>query len=149
MRHSALCKTQSKTIKKLFSLCQIYKHTIISNYISKKWTNIQEVSVQSTAPNTTRKISCKAWNFPVQYPSRQFNHGIKDCDGNMFKSIFKGNVQGLKYLGRCAFVESELLSFREPKRVIQNNNNSPNNPNNRHNYHDEVELYPGICKRKT
>ena len=33
----------------------------------------QEASVKSTAPNTTRGISCKSWSPPVEYPSWQYN----------------------------------------------------------------------------
>ena len=39
-------KKSKKKKKKCFPLCQVYKPTIINilNYISKKWTNIQEAS---------------------------------------------------------------------------------------------------------
>ena len=35
---------------------------IINNTTASKWTTIQEASGLSTAPNTTRTISYKAWN---------------------------------------------------------------------------------------
>ena len=55
-----------------FPLCQTYKPTIILNLISKMWTNIQGASNLSTAPNAEGTISCKAWNSPVKYPSREW-----------------------------------------------------------------------------
>ena len=63
----------------------------------------------STAPNGTRTISCKAWNSPVVYPSRECKHDIKESKGNMFNPIFKENVQGQTHSGSCAFAEPELL----------------------------------------
>ena len=45
-------------------------------------------------------------------------HYIKGSEGNLFNLIFKGNVQGWKHPGRCAFAEPELLYFRNPKRVL-------------------------------
>ena len=42
-------------------------------------------------------------NFPVEYPSRESKHDIKESEGNMFNPIFKENVQGRKHTGRCAF----------------------------------------------
>ena len=51
----------------------------------------------------------RAWNSPVEYPSRECKHDIKDSKGNMFNPIFKENVQGRKHPGSCAFVQPELL----------------------------------------
>ena len=60
----------------------------------------------------------------------------------MFNPIFKENVQGQKDPGSCGFAEPELLSYRKPKRVVQNENNGHKNTNNSHNYrdknHDEI-----------
>ena len=61
------------------------------------------------APNAARTISCKAWNSPVEYPSRECKHDIKESKGNMFNPIFKENVQEQKHPGSCAFAEPELL----------------------------------------
>ena len=63
------------------------------------WTNIQEASGLSTAPNTTRAISYKAWNSPVEYPSRESKQDIKESEGNIYNPIFKKNVQGQKHPG--------------------------------------------------
>ena len=41
-----------------------------------------------------RTISCKAWNSPAEYPSRECKHHIKESEGNMYNPIFKGNVRG-------------------------------------------------------
>ena len=80
----------------------------------------------------------------VEYPSTESKHDIKESEGNMFNPIFKGNVQGQKHPGRCAFVEPELLSYRKSKYVAQNENNGHKNLNNNNNYHDEIELFQGI-----
>ena len=48
-------------------------------------------------------------DLPVEYPSRECKHDIKESEGNMFNPIFKENVQGRKYPGSCAFAELELL----------------------------------------
>ena len=58
-------------------------------------------------PNAARTISCKAWNSPVEYPSRECKHDIKESKGNMFNPIFKENVQGKKHSGSSAFAEPE------------------------------------------
>ena len=42
--------------------------------------------------NAARTISCKAWNCPVEYPSRECKHEIKESKGNMFNPIFKEKV---------------------------------------------------------
>ena len=85
--------------------------------------------------------------LPAEYPSIESKHDIKESEGNMFNPIFKGNVQGRKHPGRCAFVEPELLSYRKSKHVAQNENNGHKNINNNNNYHDEIELFQGISKR--
>ena len=89
------------------------------------------------APNPTRIISCRAWNSLVQYPSRECKHEIKVFEGNVFHPIFRENVQGRKHPGSCAFAEQELLSYRKPKRVVENGKDGHKNPNDSHNYLDE------------
>ena len=59
---------------------------------------MQEASGKSAAPNA-RSISCKAWNSPVEYPSRKCNLDTKESEGNMFNLIFKDNVQGRNIQG--------------------------------------------------
>ena len=63
----------------------------------------------------------------------------------MFNPILKENAQGRKHPENCAFAEPELLSYRNPKRVVQNERNGHKDPNNSHKYHDEnhdeIELY--------
>ena len=128
-------------------LGQTYISNINLNKNSKKWTNIQEASGLYTAPNVARTISCKAWNSPVEYPSKECKHDIKESEGNMLNPIFKENVQGRKHPGSCAFTEPELLSYRKPKYVLQKVKNLPWNPNHIHNCHDEnhdeIEYYQG------
>ena len=102
------------------------------------------------APNATRTTRCKAWNSPVEYPSRECKHDVKEFGGNIFNSILKENVHGRKHPGSYAFTEPELLSYGKPKHEVQNENNAHNNPTNSHNYHDanhdEIELYQGNSK---
>ena len=74
----------------------------------------------SMAPNTTRTTSCKAWNSPVEYPSRESKHDIKDSKINMSNPIFKGSIPEQKPPGRCAFVEPELLRCTKPKHIVKN-----------------------------
>ena len=47
--------------------------------------------------------------LPVEYPSRECKHDIKESKGNILNPIFKENVQGQKHPGSCAFAEPELL----------------------------------------
>ena len=47
--------------------------------------------------------------LPVEYPSRECKHDIKEFKGNMPNPIFKENVQGQKNPGSSAFAEPELL----------------------------------------
>ena len=54
--------------------------------------------------------SCKAWNSPVEYPSRESKYDIKEAEGNMFNPKLKGNVQERKHPGRCAFSVTESLN---------------------------------------
>ena len=63
----------------------------------------------TTAPNAAKTISCKAWNSPVECPSRECEHDIKESKGNMFNLIFMENVQEQKHPGSCVFAEPELL----------------------------------------
>ena len=46
----------------------------------------------------------------------------------MFNPMFKEIDQGRKYPGSCAFAELELLSYRKPKRVVQNEKNGQKVP---------------------
>ena len=34
-------------------------------------------------------LSCKAWNFPGDYPNRECKHDIKASESNMFNPIFE------------------------------------------------------------
>ena len=89
----------------------------------------------------------------VEYSIRECKHDRKESDGNMFNPIFKETVQGRKHPGSCPFAETELLSYRKPKRVVQNENNCHQNPDDCHNYYDEnndeVVLYQGNSERST
>ena len=96
-------------------------HYYLKLDFQKKWTNIQEASGNSTAPNTARTLSCKAYNFPVEYLSRESKHDIKGSEGNMFNTNSKGtsrdkNVQG------GAHLQNLTTLYRKSKRVFQNKN---------------------------
>ena len=39
-------------------------------------------------------------NSPVEYPSKDSKHDIKESEGNMFNPIFNENSQGQKHPGR-------------------------------------------------
>ena len=71
----------------------------------------------------------------------------------MFDTTFKVNVQRRKHPWSCVFAQPELLSYRKPKRVVQNENNDYERPNNSYKYHDEnhdeIELYQGNSKQGT
>ena len=76
---------------------------------------MQETRGSSTAPNATRTISCKAWNTPVEYPSKESKHDIKESKGSMFNPIFKENVrgeniQGVAYLQNQNYLGTESLN---------------------------------------
>ena len=68
----------------------------------------------------------------------------------MFHPIFKADVQGWKHPKICAFAEPELLSYRKPKRVVQNEKDDHKDFHNIQNHHgenhDEKELYQGNSK---
>ena len=64
-----------------------------------------------------KAISCKAWNSPVEYPSRECKHDIEESQGNIFKPIFKENIQGVAHLQN-----QQYLGYRNPKHVVQNEN---------------------------
>ena len=60
-----------------------------------------------------RTISCKAWSSPVEYPSRECKHGIKESKGNMFNPIFKKNVQGRKHPGGVVHLQNQSCLCKE------------------------------------
>ena len=47
-------------------------------------------------PNAARTMTCKAWNFPLEYTKMESKHDIKEFEDNMFNPIFKENVQAQK-----------------------------------------------------
>ena len=63
--------------------------------------------------NTTRTISCKAWNSPVKYPSRESKHDIKKSEGYTFNPTLRDNVQAQKHPWGWAVAEPKLISFRK------------------------------------
>ena len=106
-----------KTFFSIMSNLQTHSHFKLD---FQKWTNIQWASGESTAPNTTRTISCKAWNPNVEYPSRESKHDTKESEVNMFNPKYKENIQRQKHPGRWVVTEPELPSFGKPKCVVQN-----------------------------
>ena len=60
-------------------------------------------------------MSYKDLNAPVEYPSRECEHDIKESEGNMFNSIFKdnvlsGNIQGVAHLQIQNYLVTESLN---------------------------------------
>ena len=106
---------------------------IVDQHTGGKWL------IHSTKQHKNNPL--QSLEFPVEYPSRESEHRMRDSEGNMFNPIFKGNVQGLKHPGGGTFIEPELLSYRRPQYVVQNKKNGHNNPKNSHNYNAEIELY--------
>ena len=53
--------------------------------------------------NAARKISFKAWNTPVEHPSREYKHDVKKSEGNMLNPICQENVKRRKHPGSCIF----------------------------------------------
>ena len=108
-------------MKRLFSIMSKLQSHYHFKLDFPKVDHTQGASGQSTVPNTARTISCKAWNSPVEYPSRESKHNIKESEDNMFNPNFKGNVlQGRNIQGGVTFAESELLCFRKPEHVVRN-----------------------------
>ena len=59
-------------------------------------------------------ISCKAWKPPVEYPSRECKHDIKESEGNLFNQYSKGmsrgrNIQGVIHLQNKNYLITESL----------------------------------------
>ena len=81
------------------------------NLIYKKWTNKKEASGYSTAmaPNTVRTISCKAWNSPVEYTSRETKHDIRNPKVTCSIQYWKG-MSRERNIHMARFAEPELLS---------------------------------------
>ena len=47
----------------------------------KKWTNIEDVSGKSTAPNTTRtRLYVAKSGTPLEYPGKESKHDIKESE---------------------------------------------------------------------
>ena len=63
-------------------------------------------------PNVARTISCKAWNFPAEYPSWVARCDIKGSDGTMLNPIYWKKVQGQKHPGRWGIVELQIPSIK-------------------------------------
>ena len=63
-------------------------------------------------PNVARTISCKAWNFPAEYPSWVARCDIKGSDGTMLNPIFWKKVQGQKPPGRWGIVELRIPGIK-------------------------------------
>ena len=68
------------------------------------------------APNTTRTISVKTWNFPVEPPSLEYKFDIKEYDGSMFNAIIQKKACGQKHPGRLA---NKFTYFQKPTSVFQ------------------------------
>ena len=88
-----MCKIMIKTNKELFI------HYV--NYPVSFQIILPKLHIQ--APNTTRTISCKAWNSLIQFPNRKSKHDIRSpkatCSIQYAKRISRDrNVQEGAYL---------------------------------------------------
>ena len=57
----------------------------------------------------------KSLEPPLEYPSRECKHEIKDSEVYIFYPMFKKNVQGGNIQGVAHIAETELLSCRNSK----------------------------------
>ena len=90
---------------------------------------------------------------PIEYPSRECKHDIKESEGNMFHPIFKenvprgGNIQGVVHLQNQNYYVTESLKCSSKAM------NGHKNPNDSHNYHDEhhdeIKFYQRKNNRST
>ena len=71
------------------------------------------------------------WNNENMFSFMSNLQTYSESDGNMFNPIFKENVLGRKHRGSGAFADPELLSYRKPKRIAQNEKNGHKNSNNK------------------
>ena len=62
------------------SVLNVYIYTTIA-IIPKHFREVFQQQIIATT------ISCKAWNFPVEYPSWEYKFEIKESDGNMLNSV--------------------------------------------------------------
>ena len=67
-------------MKQLFSIMLNLQTHYYFKLDYQNWNNPQEASGSSTAPNTTRTISSKAWNSPTAYPRRESKQGTKESE---------------------------------------------------------------------
>ena len=104
------CET-IKNNKNVFSFMlylQTYYHfkldfQTVDQHTGGKWL------IHGTKRHKDNQLQSLAWNSPVEYPSRDCKHDIKESKGNMLNPIFNESVQGQKHPGSCAFEEPELL----------------------------------------
>ena len=63
----------------------------------KMGANTHEVSGWSTAPNTVRTISFKAWNTPVEFHNWEYICEINESHGNIINPILRKKAPGRKH----------------------------------------------------
>ena len=61
-------KEKKKKTENPLHYTKITRQRSLKKTQTQKWTIMQEASGLSTAPNATRRTSCKAWNSPADYP---------------------------------------------------------------------------------
>ena len=96
-----------------------------------------------------------AYNSPVECPSRDCKHDMKESECNMCNPIFQANVRG-RNIQVVAHLQNHnyLISHRKLESVVQKVKKWPlkSRPtiDNYHNEnHDEIEFYQGNSKRST
>ena len=82
-------------------------------------------------------ISCKAWNSPVEYATRECKHDINESKVIMFNSIFKENIQGGGTSRVLCICRTRTTQVKKYQSVVQKAMNYHKNPNDSNSYHDE------------
>ena len=99
--------------------------------------------IHGTKHHSTR-VSCKARNSPVGYPSWESKHDINKSEGNMFNSIHVLKNAGTETSRRVRIYRTRQKSQMCRSKWI-GHKNSPNSSN----HHGEIAFYQGISKSDT
>ena len=59
-----------------------------------------------------KTISCKAWDFPAEYPNIESKRDIKESESNIFNPECKRNVQGWKHINNISIFILLLYYYR-------------------------------------
>ena len=82
--------------EKLFSIISKLQATVFRIDL-KKWTDIQGLTLWSTAPDTVRTTGHKAWNTPLENLNWECKNDIRELYSNEFDPVFSKKVRRQKY----------------------------------------------------